>query len=116
MLGELLLSANTFPELVSNLNLTQTLGPDQHVPGPDGKLRHPIKRTMQAIGAGAGAGAAVGAMTHSDNGVLIGALVGSAGGLIIDQILKQREKRREEAFFADPLVESCDCAAQPLVH
>jgi hypothetical protein len=103
MLGEMLLSANTFHELVSNLNLNQSLGPDQHVPGPDGKLRHPIKRTMQAIGAGAGAGAAVGAMTHSDNGVLIGALVGSAGGLIIDQILKQREKRREP-------VETCDCA------
>src|SRR5690606_9560349 len=94
-LGEMLLSANTFHELVSNLNINESLGPDQHVPGPDGKLRHPITRTMQAIGAGAGAGAAVGAMTHSDNGILIGALVGSAGGLIIDQILKQREKRRE---------------------
>jgi hypothetical protein len=114
MLGEMLLSANTFHEIVSNLNFNESLGPDQHVPGPDGKLRHPITRTMQAIGAGAGAGAAVGAMTHSDNGILIGALVGSAGGLIIDQILKQREKRREAAFFSDAPVEACDC--QPLLH
>lgn len=116
MLGEMLLSANTFHELVSNLNFNESLGPDQHVPGPDGKLRHPITRTMQAIGAGAGAGAAIGAMTRSDNGILIGALVGSAGGLIIDQILKQREKHREEAFFPGPSPESCDCAPQPLNH
>lgn len=116
MLGEMLLSANTFHELVSNLNLNESLGPDQHVIGPDGESRHPIKRTMQAIGAGAGAGAAIGAMTHSDNGVLIGALVGSAGGLIIDQILKQREKHREEALFLDAPVESCDCSHQPLIN
>ena len=116
VLGEMLLSANTFHELVSNLNLNESLGPDQHVPGPDGRLHHPITRTVQAIGAGAGAGAAVGAMTHSQNGVLIGALVGSAGGLIIDQILKQREKRREEAFFTDVPVDACDCAPQPLLH
>lgn len=116
MLGEMLLSANTFHELVSNLNLNESLGPDEHVLGPDGKLHHPISRTMQAIGAGAGAGAAVGAMTHANNGVLIGALVGSAGGLIIDQILKQREKRREEAFFNDLPAEACDCSPQPLLH
>jgi hypothetical protein len=116
MLGEMLLSANTFHELVSNLDLNESLGPDQHIPGPDGKLRHPISRTMQVIGAGAGAGAAIGAMTHSENGILIGALVGSAGGLIVDQILKQREKRREEAFFTDLPIESCDCSHQPLVN
>jgi hypothetical protein len=74
-----------------------------------------MTRTMQAIGAGAGAGAAVGAMTRSDNGILIGALVGSAGGLIIDQILKQRERRREEAFFADVPAEACDCPPPPLL-
>lgn len=109
MLGEMLLSANTFHELVSNLNFNETLGPDQHVPGPDGRLRHPMTRTMQVIGAGAGAGAAVGVMTHSNNGVLIGALVGAGGGLLIDQILKQREKRRHEVFFADAPAEPCDC-------
>jgi hypothetical protein len=114
MLGEMLLSANTFHELVSNLNFNESLGPDQHVPGPDGKMRHPMTRTMQVIGAGAGAGAAIGAMTRSDNGILIGALVGSAGGLIIDQILKQRERRREAAFLDDHTVESCECAPQPL--
>jgi hypothetical protein len=116
VLGEMLLSANTFHELVSNLNLNESLGPDQHVPGPDGRLHHPITRTMQAIGAGAGAGAAIGAMARSNNGVLIGALVGSAGGLIIDQILKQREKRREEAFFTDIPVQGCDCSHEPLVN
>jgi hypothetical protein len=116
MLGEMLLSANSFHELVSNLNINESLGPDQHIPGPDGKLRHPIARTVQVIGAGAGAGAAVGAMTHSDNGILIGALVGSAGGLIIDQILKQREKRREETFFSDLPGESCDCAPPPFLN
>lgn len=116
MLGEMLLSANTFHELVSNMNLNQSFGPDQHVVGADGRLHHPVKRTMQAIGAGAGAGAAIGAMTHSENGVLIGALVGSAGGLIIDQILKQRERQKEKAYFADIEYESCDCAQQPLIN
>ena len=116
VLGEMLLSANTFHELVSNLNLNESLGPDQHVPGPGGKLRHPVTRTMQSIGAGAVAGAAIGAMTRSDNGVLIGALVGSAGGLIVDQILKQREKHREEALFLDAPAESCDCAPQLLLN
>ena len=114
VLGEMLLSANTFHELVSNLNLNESHGPDLHVHGPDGKLRHLITRTMQAIDAGTGA--AIGAMTRSDNGVLIGALVGSAGGLIVDQILKQREKHREEALFLDAPAESCDCAPQPLLN
>jgi hypothetical protein len=87
----MLRSATTFHELVENMNLSKSFGPDQHIQGPDGKFRHPLERTAQTIGAGAGAGAAIGAMTHSQNGVLIGALVGSAGGLIIDQILKHRE-------------------------
>ena len=116
MLGEMLLSANTFHELVSNLNFNESLGPDQHVIGPDGRSRHSMTRTMQVIGAGAGAGAAVGAMTRSDNGVLIGALVGSAGGLIVDQILKQRERQKERAYFAEIEPQSCDCAPQPLIH
>jgi hypothetical protein len=98
VLGEMLRSATTFHELVSKMNLSKSLGPDQHVQGPDGQLHHPLARTAETIGAGVGAGAAVGAMTRSQNGVLIGALVGGAGGLIIDQILKHREELRERAL------------------
>ncbi|MDA0206479.1 MAG: hypothetical protein O3A53_18025 [Acidobacteria bacterium] len=116
MLGDMLQSAATFHDLVQKMKLNESLGPDQHVVGPDGQLHHPMTRTMQAIGAGAGAGAAVGAMTRNDNGGLIGALVGSAGGLIIDQILKHREKQKEKAYFADVEYESCDCAPQPLTN
>jgi hypothetical protein len=99
VLGEMLRSATTFHELVSKMNLNKSLGPDQHIQGPDGRLHHPLERTAETIGAGAGAGAAVGALTHSQNGVLIGALVGGAGGLIIDQILKHREELRERAIY-----------------
>jgi hypothetical protein len=98
MLGEMLRSATTFHELVAQMNLNRSLGPDQHIEGPDGRLHHPLERTVQTIGAGVGAGAAIGAMTRSQNGVLIGALVGGAGGLIIDQILKRREDNRERAY------------------
>ena len=98
VLGEMLRSATTFHELVRNLNLNKSLGADQHIQGPDGRLHHPVERTAETIGAGAGAGAAIGAMTRSQNGVLIGALVGGAGGLIIDQILKHREELREKAI------------------
>jgi hypothetical protein len=98
MLGEMLRSATTFHDLVAKMNLNQSLGPDQHVEGSDGRLHHPMERTVQTIGAGLGAGAAIGAMTRSRNGVLIGALVGGAGGLIIDQILKHREDSRERAY------------------
>ncbi len=98
VLGEMLRSATPFHELVRNLNLNKSLGPDQHIQGPDGRLHHPVERTAETIGAGAGAGAAIGAMTRSQNGVLIGALVGGAGGLIIDQILKHREELREKAI------------------
>jgi hypothetical protein len=104
MLGEMFRSATTFHELVAQMNLNRSLGPDQHIEGPDGRLRHPLERTVQTIGAGVGAGAAIGAMTRSQNGVLIGALVGGAGGLIIDQILKRREGSRDRAYgpAADP--------------
>ena len=99
VLGEMLRSATTFHELVQNMNLNKSLGPDQHIQGPDGRLHHPLERTAETIGAGAGAGAAIGAMTHSQNGVFIGALVGGAGGLIIDQILKHREELRERTNY-----------------
>jgi hypothetical protein len=98
MLGEMLRSATTFHELVQNLNLSKSLGPDQHVLGADGRLHHPLDRTAESIGAGAGAGAAIGAMTHSQNGVLIGALVGGAGGLLVDQIVKHREDVKQRAI------------------
>ena len=94
VLGEMLRSATTFHELVRNLNLSKSLGPDQDVLGPDGQLHHPLVRTAATIGAGAGAGAAIGEMTHNPNGVLIGALIGGAGGLIVDQVLKHREEAR----------------------
>ena len=94
MLGAMLQSAATFHELVENLNLKKSFGTDEHVQGSDGQFHHSMERTAQTIGAGAGAGAAVGAITHSQNGVLIGALVGGASGLIIDEILKHRERSR----------------------
>lgn len=96
----MLRSATTFHDLVRNLNLNKSLGPDQHIEGPDGRLHHPLERTAETIGAGAGAGAAIGAMTHSQNGVLVGALIGGASGLIIDQILKHREDLKERAIYA----------------
>jgi hypothetical protein len=102
MLGQMLNSAATFHELVRNLNLGKSLGPDQDVIGADGQLHHPIARTAATIGAGAGAGAAIGEMTHSPNGVLIGALIGGAGGLIVDQLLKHQEEVRERAIASQP--------------
>src|SRR6185295_20221990 len=38
ILGEMLRSATTFHDLVTNLNLNRSLGPDQHVQGPDGQF------------------------------------------------------------------------------
>lgn len=103
ILGEILRSATTFHDLVTKLNLNRSLGPDQHVQGPDGQYHHPVERTAATLGAGAGVGAAVGAMSKSPNGVLIGALVGSAGGLIIDQIVKHREEQKAAQYAApDP--------------
>ena len=88
----MLRTAATFHDLVQNLNLAKSLGPDVHVPGPpDGLPEHSVTRTAQTIGAGAGVGAAIGGMTRNQNGVLIGALIGGAGGLIVDEILKHRE-------------------------
>jgi hypothetical protein len=98
MLGEMLRSATTFHELVAAMDLNRSLGPDQHLEGPDGRLHHPMQRTVQTIGAGVGAGAAIGAMARGQKGVLIGALIGGAGGLIIDQILKHRENSREREY------------------
>ena len=99
VLGEILRTATTFHELVTKLALNKSLGPDQHVLGPDGRYHHPLQRTAAVIGAGAGAGAAIGGMTHSTNGVLIGAIIGSAGGLIVDQIMRHREEMREKATY-----------------
>ncbi len=97
VLGAMLSSAATFHDLVEKMNLSKSLGADEHVQGADGRLHHPLERTAQTIGAGAGAGAAIGAMTHSQNGVLVGALIGGAGGLIVDQILKHREEVAQRA-------------------
>ena len=94
------------------MNLSKSFGTDQHVQAADGRFHHPIERTAQTIGAGAGAGAAVGAMTHSQNGVLIGALIGGAGGLLIDEILKHREETAERAnrdATPEPAPESAQC-------
>ena len=99
VLGEMLRTATTFHDLVTKLNLSSSLGPDQHVLGPDGRFHHPVQRTAEFMGAGAGAGVAIGSMTHSTNGVLIGALIGSAGGLIVDQIIRHREEMREKATY-----------------
>lgn len=107
VLAEMLRSATTFHDLVRSMNLNKSLGPDQHVQGPDGRLHHPLERTAETMGAGAGAGAAIGAMTHSQNGVLIGALVGGAGGLIIDQILKHREELKERPGYG-PVPDTSD--------
>jgi hypothetical protein len=112
ILGEMLRSATTFHELVDNMNLSKSFGADQHVQGPDGRLQHPLERTAQTIGAGAGAGAAIGAMTHSQNGVLIGALVGGAGGLIIDEILKHREQSARQRDNRDAAQEPADTPRQ----
>jgi hypothetical protein len=98
-LGEMLRTATTFHELVTKLNLSKSLGPDQHVLGPDGQYHHPLQRTAAVMGAGAGAGAAIGGMTRNANGVLIGALIGSAGGLIVDQVMRHREEMQEKATY-----------------
>ena len=100
MLGEMLRTATTFHDFVRSMNLNQSLGPDPHSIGPDGKLHHSMDRTAETIGAGAGVGAAIGAMSHNQNGVMIGALIGGAGGLIIDQVVKQHEQQQARAVAA----------------
>jgi hypothetical protein len=102
MLADMLRSAATFHAMVQSLNLQAALGPDRHVIGPDGREHHSMERTAETIGAGAGAGAAVGAMTHSQNGVMIGALVGAGAAIVIDQILRDREEQRLRASAAVP--------------
>src|SRR5215472_3807474 len=92
VLADMLRTATGFHDLVQNLNLKQSLGPDVHTVGPNGLPQHSVERTAATIGAGAGVGAAIGQMTHNPNGVLIGAFVGGAGGLIVDEILKHREQ------------------------
>ena len=101
VLAEMLRSATTLHDLVQNLNLNKSLGPDVHVPGPAGVPEHSVTRTAETIGAGAGVGAAIGGMTHNQNGVLIGALIGGAGGLIVDEILKHREATHPKPVDAD---------------
>ena len=100
VLAEMLRTATTFHDFVRGMNLNQSLGPDQHYIGPDGRLHHSVVRTAETIGAGAGVGAAIGAMTHNQNGMMIGALIGGAGGLIIDQIVKQHEQQQVRAVAA----------------
>jgi hypothetical protein len=102
VLGEMLRTATTFHDLAMNLNLRNSLGPDEHVLGPDGRYHHSVQRTAAAIGAGAGVGAAIGGMSRNPNGVLIGAIVGSAGGLIVDQILRHREETQARGAYYDP--------------
>ena len=99
VLGEMLRTAATFHELVTKLDLSKSLGPDQRVLGPDGQYHHPLQRTAAVIGAAAGAGAAIGGITNRTNGVFIGAIIGSAGGLIVDQIMRHREEMREKATY-----------------
>lgn len=108
MLGAMLNSAATFHDLVRNLNLSKSLGPDQDFVGPDGRLHHPLIRTAATIGAGAGAGMAIGEMTHNPNGMLIGALIGGAGGLIVDEVLQHQEEARRRAAAGAPPVSGND--------
>lgn len=92
VLADMLRSASSFHDLVQNLNLNKSLGPDVHAIGPNGLPQHSVGRTAATIGAGAGVGAALGEMSHSANGVIIGAFLGGAGGLIVDEIVKHREQ------------------------
>ena len=91
-LADMLRTATGFHDLVQNLNLSKSLGPDVHTIGPNGLPQHSVERTAATIGAGAGVGAALCQMSHNPNGVLIGAFLGGAGGLIVDEILKHREQ------------------------
>lgn len=94
VLADMLRSATSFHDLVQNLNLNKSLGPDVHEIGTNGLPQHSIERTAATIGAGAGVGVAIGEMSHKPNGVLIGAFIGGAGGLIIDEIIKHREQNQ----------------------
>jgi hypothetical protein len=96
VLAEMLQSASNFHDLVQNLS--KSLGPDVHSPGPDGAPQHSLERTAVTMGAGAGVGVAIGSMTRSQNGALVGALIGSAGGLVLDEILKHREQSHPQVL------------------
>ena len=100
VLADMLRSATSFHDLVQNLNLNRSLGPDIHAIGPNGLPQHSVERTAATIGAGAGVGVAIGEMSHRPNGVLIGAFIGGAGGLIIDEIVKHREQNQLKPFPA----------------
>jgi len=102
VLGEMLKSATTFSDLIRQLNLKNSLGPDVHTIGPNGQSQHSIDRTAATIGAGAGVGATIGAMTKGQNAALIGALAGAAGGLIIDQIVKNHEQSHPAPVLYPP--------------
>lgn len=103
VLAEMLQSASNFHDLVQNLS--RSLGPDIHTPGPDGAPQHSLERTAVTMGAGAGVGVAIGSMTRSQNGALVGALIGSAGGLVLDEILKHREQTHPQVLAPqDPKV------------
>jgi hypothetical protein len=103
-LGEMLRSATNFHDLIRSMDLQNNFRTGANDPGlpPAEKQRRSLARTAAIMGAGAGTGVAIGAMTHSEKGVLIGALVGSAGGLVIDQILKSKEARRAAAAGYGP--------------
>ncbi|MEQ1887060.1 MAG: hypothetical protein ABL967_18500 [Bryobacteraceae bacterium] len=96
-LGEMLRSATNMHDVVRNMQLEQSFaGRDQdpYLPPPE-RHRRELARTAAIMGAGAGAGVAIGAMTHSEKGLLIGALVGTAGGLVIDQILRHKAEKTQ---------------------
>jgi hypothetical protein len=94
-LGEMLRSATNMHDLVRGMELEQAFAQrdrDASLP-PRERQRRELARTAAIMGAGAGAGVAIGAMTHSEKGLLIGALVGTAGGLVIDQIMRHRAEK-----------------------
>jgi len=102
-LADMLRTATGFHDLVQNLNLNRSIGPDVHTIGPNGLPQHSVERTAVTIGAGAGVGAALGQMSHSPNGVLIGAFLGGAGGLIVDEIIKHREQTHPKPVLVEPV-------------
>jgi len=102
-LADMLRTATGFHDLVQNLNLNRSIGPDVHTIGPNGLPQHSVERTAVTIGAGAGVGAALGQMSHSSNGVLIGAFLGGAGVLIVDEIIKHREQTHPKPVLVEPL-------------
>lgn len=71
----------------------------------DEKKRGPEKRAA-VMGTAAAAGASLGAAIAKEDrvkGAIIGAAVGGLAGLIIDQILKKRDRDQEAANTAPPV-------------